>query len=134
MIEGYEDYTAELTVIEKKVLVPRLVAGLKRRGGKKAAITARQICEEWNGQVHTYTDGPKELAYTVNLSQANVRKLIHHVRVCGLVPGLVASSVGYYVTKDPQELAAFIATLESRRNSINQVVAAMRKQHTEMLQ
>ena len=54
-----------------------------------------------------------------------VRKIISHIREEGLMPGLVASSKGYYLTDDPKDIERYIESLDGRETKIRQVKKAM---------
>ena len=44
MIEGFEQITESITPYEKEMIVPALVAGLKKRVGSKYAIRNKTMC------------------------------------------------------------------------------------------
>ena len=115
MLKGFETETAPLSEYEEKVLLPVMVRGLYNKYGRANAVKNGYIC-----------DRLKALGY--DISEARVRKLINHIRINGLVPRLMASSAGYYITSDRQELADYIETLRGRENSIRAVREAMEAQ------
>ena len=45
-----------------------------------------------------------------------------------LLPGVIATSEGYYIATTKREMAEYIASLESREGAIHQVSVALRKQ------
>lgn len=65
--------------------------------------------------------------YREELSQQEVRAIIHVIRKENLVPNLIASSYGYRVEKDKLKVFAYTKKLELRAKSIMQVASAMRK-------
>lgn len=115
MINGFEEYTAPLSEYEKDTLLPVLVEILSHRVGADRAITNKTLVK------HFRANGLK-------LSDARTRKLINHIRINNLVPRLVASRKGYYVTKSQDELEAFIMSLRGREEAIRAVRLAMEKQ------
>lgn len=107
MIEGFEKYTYELTDQEKEIL-PGMVEGLKRKIGSNNAITNKSICDAYK-KIGKKIDPPR------------VRKLIHYIRINGLVPRLVASSKGYYVANNKEDLNRYITSLEQREAAIKSI-------------
>ena len=83
--------------------------------GKDRAIKNSEICAKM-----------RLAGYRIN--NARLRKVINHIRVNALLPGVVATSDGYYIATTKQEMADYIASLESRENAIHQVSVALRKQ------
>lgn len=115
MIDKFEKYTAELSELEHKKVVPEVAAILRGRVGKWNAITNKQIVGLLRAR-YIETDEPR------------VRKVVHFLRETGGVRWLVASSVGYYVAQTLGEMEAYVATLKSRENSIRAVREAIEKQ------
>lgn len=116
MIEGFEDYTAELNA-EEQELLPIIVNCLKAHDSKEKAITNAKMCEgikRWRGK---------------SFSGARMRKVIHYIQVKGLLKGLVSCGVaGYYVTQDISEVLRYIDSLKARSRSINEVARAVEQQ------
>lgn len=121
MLSGFEDYTEPLTDYERDALLPRLVHYLSLCNGRRNAVK--------NGQI------VKHLGYygCQKVSEARVRKLINYIRIHALVPCLVASSCGYYVTDDPAELDKFISSLSGREDAIRAVRVSMEAQRNRIL-
>lgn len=115
MIRMFEEKTAPLNSYEKKTLIPVMVACLKRHIGKGSAITNREMCEKM-----------LDAGYT--LDEIQVRKIINYIRNDNLVPCLIASQRGYYVTRDEAELEEYIKSLEDRIFAIMDVKFAMENQ------
>ena len=89
-----------------------MIYGLKSHVGSEDSVTSTEIVRKL-----------KEQGYKIN--GARVRKLVHHIRVTGIIKNLIASSKGYYITNDPKELERFKSSLLERRNSIDEVIKAM---------
>jgi len=106
MIEGFEKYTEELSDEEVKLL-PFFVVGLKGKKGKANAITNKAIQKAFH-------ENPK---WNLKIPDSRVRKIINHIRVNGLVNGLCASSNGYYVAADQNELKEYLEGLRQRISS-----------------
>lgn len=116
MLQGFEDYTAPLTEYERGTLLPWIADALSQRVGVKQAVSNKHIC-------HIL----RERGYE-GVSEPRVRKIINNIRIMGLVPRLVASSRGYYVTQDPDELDRYIESLAGREEAIRAVRLAMQAQ------
>ena len=104
MIEGFEKETHDLTDYEKSLL-PQFVAGLATKKGKENAITNKEIISALKNR-------------NIVVGEARVRKIINHIRNKGLVEGLVASSRGYYVSNDMEEIKSYILSLTGREEAI----------------
>lgn len=116
MLKNFEDYTAELSPEERKV-VPILVNGLNKLIGKKNAWSNKRIAQ-------TIQD-----RYNIKLSSPRLRKIIQYIRVKDLVPCLIATSNGYYVAATPKEVEDYIQSLEERINSISLTKYSIERQY-----
>lgn len=116
MLPGFSIETKPLTELEKK-LVPVIVRGLSKKIGPANVVSNKGICA---GLLKTCK---------VNISEARVSKIINHIRMKYLVPGLLANGSGYYISKNPKEIKGYIKSLESRERAIN----AIRKKTQEYL-
>lgn len=108
MLPGFENITHDLTDYERDVLVPLFVRGLRKKVGVKEAVTNKKI-----------VDSLKQKGFKV--TDARVRKIINYIRRAHLIEGLVASSRGYYITRDPVEIKRYIQSLDGRENEIHQI-------------
>lgn len=104
MLAGWEDITYELTDDEKS-MVPVFVKGFKTKT-KANPITAAGIIKA----LPQY-----------KLTGARIRKIVNFIRCTGALPGLMASSKGYYVSRDPDEINRYIVSLEQRIEEIDKV-------------
>lgn len=104
MIEGFERETKDLTQYELS-LVPKFIGGFAGKYGKDNAITNDKIISVLKDR-------------GVKISQSRVRKIINHIRNRGLVEGLIASSAGYYISTDLEELQKYVLSLQSREDAI----------------
>lgn len=120
MIEGFEKYTEELSE-DEKALLPAFVAGLKSKKGKANAITNKAIQAAFQANEK----------WQMKIPDARVRKIINHIRVNGLVNGLCASSNGYYVAADQNELKEYLDGLRQRISSQMMVYDAVEYQLKE---
>ena len=119
MLPGFEQHTANLTDYELNVLVPAFLNGFKTKIGVENAITNKQIVERMKG------------GYQLN--DVVVRKIISYIREEGLLPGLVASSKGYYLTNDPKEIERYIESLHGRETKIRMVKMKMESYLKQLL-
>jgi hypothetical protein len=114
MLPGFTEQTKPLTEMEQQLL-PVIVRGLAKKIGSDNAVTNKTICEG----LHK--------TYDVVISEARIRKIINHIRMNNLVPGLVANSCGYYVSKNPKEVMEYIESLEGRKNAIEGIAMQFKK-------
>lgn len=120
MIKNFEDITQPLTEYEEKTLLPVFVKGLSSKVGKENSITNKQIVSA--------------LKVQYKVTDARVRKLISHIRVNGLVSGLIATSDGYYIATTEKELSEYEESLLSREAAIRAVRLSINRQRKEMFQ
>ena len=108
MIKNFEEHTAELNELEL-LLIPNLINGFKNRT-KQNPIKAPDIVKAMNVFI---TNKNIKLKF----SEPRLRKCVNHIRKNGLIP-LIATSSGYYVSNDKEEILAQIESLTQRANSI----------------
>ncbi|MCM1439878.1 MAG: hypothetical protein NC131_11855 [Roseburia sp.] len=115
MIKGFNSETAPLTEHEEKVLLPLVLRGLKTKIGKENAVTNRTIVQRLNIAGYTVTE-------------PRIRKLINHIRMTDLLPGLIATSGGYFLATSEAELLDYEQSLIGREDAIKQVRLAIARQ------
>lgn len=91
MIKGFNSETAPLTEYEESVILPIVLRGLRNKVGKANAVTNRTIVQRLNIAGHTTTE-------------PRIRKIINHIRMTDLLPGLIATSGGYFLATSESEL------------------------------
>jgi len=116
MITNFERETHELNGYELNKLLPIIVQGLSTKIGKEKAITNKAICKAMQSQGY-------------KLNDARLRKLIHHIRAHDLIPYLIATSKGYYIATNGQEVEDYIKSLSERINSIQFVKQSLERQY-----
>lgn len=109
MLQGFEQITHELTQYEESTLLPIIVAGLREKAGKKKAVTSTYICQSM-----------KDAGYKI--TPPRLRKLIHEIRVRKLIPNLISTSKGYYISSNYDEIEKYKTSLRERANSILSVL------------
>lgn len=115
MIKGFNSETAPLTEYEENVLLPLVLRGLKTKIGKENAVTNRTIVQRLNIAGYTVTE-------------PWIRKLINHIRMTDLLPGLIATSGGYFLATSEAELLDYEQSLVGREDAIKQVRLAIARQ------
>ena len=121
MITNFEEFTGELTEYDAEKVLPLLdyyISTVAR--GKDNSITNARLVELCASE-GVKTSGPR------------VRKIIHEIRVRGIINNLLATSKGYYVSDDPDEVDVYIKSCKERISSIWEIVHALEKQkHGQM--
>jgi predicted metal-dependent hydrolase len=113
MLAGFEEQTKELSRSELDA-APALLEYLREAVGKAKAVTNKKI------RAHLISMGHK-------LSESRVRKVINFFRrEFAEMGALVASSKGYWLSKDPAEVRNYLSSLTGRINEIRRV-----RYHTE---
>ena len=106
MITNFEEFTGELTEYDAEKVLPLLdyyISTVAR--GKDNSITNARLVELCASE-GVKTSGPR------------VRKIIHEIRVRGIINNLLATSKGYYVSDDPDEVDVYIKSCKERISSI----------------
>lgn len=119
MLNGFEKHTKDLNDYEKNTLLPIMCRCFEKHIGKENAVTNSVICEKMNSKGYE------------KLSEARVRKIINYIRTKNLVPRLMASGNGYYITNNPSELKDYIESLIGRKEAIEGVISAVQKQYND---
>lgn len=114
-IVNFEEQTHELTAYEIERVLPLVVAKLKNNIGEDLAVTS--------GRAMKYL---KERGYRIN--GPRWRKIINHIRINSLIPGLISTSKGYFVAENEEELRTYLLSLKQRINSITTVYDSMEYQ------
>ena len=109
MLTGFEKLTKELNEDELNK-VDTIVKGLGARIGKNNAITSSRICDK------------------MNLTAVRLRKIIHFIRINGLLFGLCSNSKGYYMASNLREFEECIISLKQRIRSQVDVLNELEKQ------
>ena len=109
MVNFFEEITEELNDYERLTISPLIVKGLSMKIGKENVIT--------NGEMR------KGLLnkYSIKISDARMRKIIQYIRLGGFVERLIATSKGYYVSENKEELLQYEESLMQRAASIEEI-------------
>jgi hypothetical protein len=119
MLNGFEKETKDLTEYEEDVLLPLMIQGFENHVGADRAITNREICGKLRAKGYDVTE-------------VRVRKIVNYIRTHNLVPRLMATGKGYYITNEPGELLGYISSLKGRREAISEVINVMQQQYMKM--
>lgn len=132
MIRNFEEYTSELTEDEANYIMPKLLKILILRIGKENAITNRSIINYFKAYPILKQDKMDPgLSWTIKTSEPRIRHMIHILRVSDTIPFLVASSQGYYISNDKQEIEDYMQSIDDRLRSIYQIRRALKRQIRE---
>lgn len=116
MIEGFEEFTYEVTEAEMKIILI-LVERFKKRIGKQLAVKNATIIK-WLFDNHG-----------IQVGGARIRKMINYIRTENLVPNLIATSKGYYISNDGAELEKYILSLRQRARAIEAIANKIETHH-----
>jgi hypothetical protein len=131
MIRNFEEYTSQMSEVENKYILPRIIQILSLKIGKEKAISNRDIINNinfYNPIYYEYIKDGKSYGCKVKTSPARVRHMIHVLRVSDTIPFLVASANGYYISNDKEEIETYIKSIDDRLRSIYQIRKALRRQ------
>ena len=115
MIKGFSNETSPLNDYEIRVLLPVILAGLKDKQGKRNAVTNGYIIGRLKAQGY-------------KIDAVRLRKIINHIRTNDLIPGLIATSEGYYLATNEKELIDYEDSLRGREEAIKAVRLAIARQ------
>ena len=105
-IVNFELITAELTRDERQ-LIKILIAGFKSHVGRNNAILSDEIVRRLNDKKAT----PKKV------TGVRLRKMCNFIRSKGMLP-LIATSHGYFISNDSNEIRKQIQSLNERADAI----------------
>lgn len=120
----FENETAPLSDYERETLLPEMVKLLSTKYGEYNAVT--------NSYIIASLKGAFSVSFDSRIGGARVRKLINHIRINGLIPGLMASSKGYYIASSAAELQTYEESLKNREDAIRAVRLSIAKQRREI--
>lgn len=115
MVTNFEHITSELTQQELE-LIPILVKGFHKHM-KENPILARDIVRMMNLYLKTRN-------YQITFTEARLRKCVNFIRTNAILP-LMATSNGYYISWDSDEIYSQIQSLEERANSIKRCAGGL---------
>ena len=104
-MKNFEEITHEITDEEKQI-AEDLCQILKKKTGKNNALTNKDL------RLHL------EVSFNKHVTGPRLRKVIQFIRLNGLLNGLIATSSGYWITEDPEELNSWIESMKERENAV----------------
>ena len=113
-MKNFEKITQPLNNDEKRV-VNMFINHFKQRKGKNHVITNKTIQKALKTK------------HDLNISGARIRKVVNYIRIRRLIPGLVASSSGYYVADNAEDFANWLDSLKEREEAIRAIRKAGEK-------
>jgi len=116
MITNFETQTKPLTDWERMTLLPIMVSELTKHRSRGNAIKSDRLAE-----IVLKACGEKP-------NGARIRKVVNHIRVMGLVPCLAATTDGYFVAVNINEIADCVSSLRQRARQIDIVASALTDQ------
>ena len=116
MIINFEDQTTELTP-EEVSLIPVLLRGLRTKGPGNP-VKAPEIVSGMNKYI-------ERAGGRLRFTDSRLRKMVNYIRSHG-IEAVIATSKGYYVSRDPAEIIAQVRSLEQRARAIEACAEAMR--------
>ena len=114
MIKGFDNETQPLTEYELKQVLPAILEVLKTKIGKANAVTNKFIISRLRG--------------TYKVDAARIRKIINYIRTNDLLPGLIATSEGYFLATTESELLEYEDSLKGREEAIKAVRLSIARQ------
>lgn len=120
MIKNFEEFTGGLTEAELK-LIPMMVDRFKTKRGIKNIVTAETMIAKM------------DQAFGIKMKDTRIRKMIQHIRVNNLVPGLIATSRGYYTAETVGEIKQWIESLKARESAIREI-REVAERHVQLMQ
>lgn len=120
MLTLFENITGKLTDYEKDSIVPMLIQTIGSKTDKKMAVTNSHLVS-WLG------------ACRIETSQVRVRMMINHIRNNNLLPCLMGSAKGYYVTDNPAVVDDQIESIMGRVRSMLNVVESLKAQKINLV-
>jgi DNA-directed RNA polymerase specialized sigma54-like protein len=112
MITGFTEQTSFLTDEEKK-LVPIIIKGLANKTSKDKAMYGAEICRIVSKK------------YT-KLTEPRLRKITNFLRSEKILP-VIATSKGYYISYDKEEIQKQIDSLTQRIDAIENAINGLKK-------
>jgi len=108
--------STKVTWEEKKLVVPLLIKRIRKAQKQKQEITNVHLC-------HSLAKH-----HGIKIQAATVRKLLHYIRVNHLMRNLIATSKGYFISKDPIKLINYVKSLQKRIREIGDLKKAIQIQ------
>ena len=116
MITGFFEQTKDLDDYELKTLLPAMVNSMKGHIGAGAAISSTEAIA-------------KMKKHGMKITGPRFRKIMHVIRVSGMVPGIVGTSTGYFVANNYEEYGKYLTSINERLTHIQSLRDAITEQY-----
>ena len=110
-----EQKFSDLSGNEQTVLLPLVIQILSHRNTKQKVFSntkIRKVLKEFGEEIH----------------DAQIRKIVFHIRVNNLVPLLIANNEGYYVASNIDDIKKWIAMQNGKIEAMQLSMQAIEKQ------
>ena len=118
MITGFDQYTAELDHYELTQLLPAMVNSMRKHHGENSAISSTEAIKLMRLAKYKIT-APR------------FRKIMHVIRVSGMVSGICGSSRGYFIASNMEEWVKYLTSINERLRHIQSLRDALTNQYIE---
>lgn len=116
-LTNFNDYSGDLSPEEMEI-IPIVIHGF-RRYDKNNPIKSKLIVTRLNE--YLFLKG-----YKIKMSGVRLRKIVNYIRSNGLIP-LIATSKGYFVSKNKMDILDQIKSLKERARSIERCAKGLEK-------
>ena len=117
MLTNFEDYTQDLTFEELAIVSD--VCNIVSKYSKSNPIKARHLVDSI--KIHLHTNN-----IDVRFDEVRLRKIVSHVRANGIMP-ILATSKGYFVSYDPDDVCSQVQSLAERSQRIDRCAEGLLK-------
>lgn len=118
MISGFSEYTAELNDYENSTLLPAIYHGMITKLGREQAISSTEVIKAMKH--HGY-----------KITAPRFRKIMHIIRVSGMIPGILGTSSGYFIARTNDEYLDYLVSINQRLDHIKSLRDALTKQYAD---
>ena len=118
MIKGFEEFTAELNDYELRTLLPAVYHGMITKLGKEKAISSSEVVKAMNH-------------HGLKITAPRLRKIMHIIRVSGMIPGILGTSKGYFIARTNDEYLDYLVSINQRLEHIQSLRDALTKQYAD---
>ncbi len=107
-----------LTLIEKKIILPKVKMILKSRIGKNNIISSTKIIRDYfNGGMTT---------------DVQIRHVIRYIRLRKVIKGLVAARDGYFVARNRKEMTTWLRSINKRKKKLEVLIRSIERQRDSL--
>lgn len=114
-------YSEHVTWEEKKLVIPLIVKRIRQAQRQKQQITNPHLCAsllKHNG---------------IKVNAPIVRKLIHYIRINGIIKRLIAGKNGYFVSNNAKQISVYLKRLAKMMREIGKFKQAICDQSANIM-